>query len=159
MQAHTALPRLFPTNGSSDASPRTVVPISPCGTLFGFSLLLHEPGLLENSYKFAVTARNFRNRFSPRNFVRAPLNERLPEICAAHSEANETRNASRIRQPFAHLFVVLATAQNDAADALTASLARRCHHPLAVLLPVESFDFPNIRLNVRVLELFNRVNH
>src|SRR6516165_4237671 len=105
MQAHTVLSllSLFPTNGMSDACPRTVVPISPRGALLGFFLLPHEPGLLENAYKFAVAARNFRNRFSSRNFVRAPLNERLPEICAAHSEANETGNASRIRQPFVYL--------------------------------------------------------
>src|SRR6516162_1284579 len=143
----------------SDARPRTVVPISPCGALLGFSLLPHEPGLLENAYKFSVAARNCRNGFFSRDFACAPINERLPEICTAHSEANETGNASRIRQPFVYLFLVLATAQNDAADALTASLARSCHHLLAVLPPVEPFDFPNIRLNVLVLELFDRVNH
>src|SRR5271157_3761191 len=98
----------------SDASRRPVGPISPRrDPLHGFSLLPHESCLLENAYKFAVAARNFRNRFCSLNFVRAPLNERLPEICAAHSEANETGNASRNCQPFVHLFVVLATAQDD----------------------------------------------
>src|SRR3974377_1735839 len=97
MQAHTVLSllSLFPTNGMSDACPRTVVPISPRGPLLGF-FIPYEPGLLENAYKFAVAARNFRNRLSSRNFVRAPLNEWLPAICTADSEANDTAKARRL---------------------------------------------------------------
>src|SRR5438034_1876111 len=82
-------------------------PSSSCGTDFFF---------FKDVHKLPVAAGDLGHSVLPRDLLGAPVNERLPEVRPAHSEADEPRDTGRRRQPFAHLFVVLAAAQNDAAD-------------------------------------------
>ena len=58
-----------------------------------------------------------------------------------------------------HFLVVLAAAQNDAADSVPAVSARGGHDLFAVLAPVQSFDLPNIRLDAGVLKLHDGLHH
>ena len=95
----------------------------------------------------------------PRYLLRTPVNEWIPETGAAHSEADEPGNRRCYSEPFAHLLVVFTTAEDDAAYLIAAPAAGSSHNPLAVFVPVEPFDLPNIRLNLRVLKLLNGLCH
>jgi hypothetical protein len=55
--------------------------------------------------------------------------------------------------------VVLAAAENDAADVVTAAIPRCRHDALAVLAAIEALDFPHIRIDAGILELADRLDH
>src|SRR5881396_2260324 len=93
-------------------------PSSSCGADF-FSF--------KDVHKLPVAAGDLGYCGLPRDLLGAPVNERFPEVRPAHSEAYEPRHSGRRRQPFAHFLVVLAAAQDDAADFVTAALPRSSH--------------------------------
>ena len=66
----------------------------------------------------------------------------IPETSPAYREADESRDAGGRRQPFVHFLVVLAAAQDDAADFFAAFPPRRCDDFLAVLATIEPLDLP-----------------
>ena len=75
-----------------------------------------------------------------------PINQRLPEIRSPNRKADESRNASRRGQPFAHLFVILATPENDAAHRIAPASPCCLHDLFAVLAAIQSLNLPHIRL-------------
>src|SRR5439155_8043530 len=114
-------------------------PSSSCGTDFFF---------FKDVHKLPVAAGDLGHSGLPRGLLDAPVNERFPEGRPPHSEADESRYHGRRRQPCAHLFVVLATAQDDAAHLVASALPRRSHHFLAVRSAIEPLDFPDVRLDL-----------
>src|SRR5262245_7636312 len=78
---------------------------------------------------------------------RAPVahgDQGIPERGAANCEADESGHLRRCREPLVHFALVFPPAQNDAADLVTASVACRRHHRLAVLAPVQALDLPHV---------------
>src|SRR6266852_1933285 len=63
------------------------------------------------------------------------------------------------RQPLAHLLVVFAPSEDDAPHVGPATAARGGHNLLAVLPPLESFDLPDVGLDLRILKLLDRLGH
>src|SRR4030095_16906389 len=96
---------------------------------------------------------------SSRRLWGPPTDERLPEVGAADREADEAADAGCRRQPLAHLRLVLAPAEDNAADAVPPAAARRSHDLLAVLATVEPLDLPDVRLDAGILELADRPAH
>jgi hypothetical protein len=58
-----------------------------------------------------------------------------------------------------HLLVVFAPAQDDAADVVSATPACRGHDLLAVRATVETFNLPDVWLDLRVLKLLDGLHH
>src|SRR6267143_1716637 len=120
-------------------------------------------GLYASTFKYVhklpITAGNFGRSRVSRHLPGPPVNERLPEDCAAHREADESRDSGRRHQPFTHLFVVFAATQNDAADFVTPALSSSIHDFLAVFATIESFNLPNVWLHVSILELLDGLDH
>src|SRR6266446_2442490 len=117
------------------------------------------PGPLEDVHELAVSTRDLGDGVFPRALLGPPRDERLPEVRASDGEADEPGDAGGRRQPLAHLLVVFAAAQDDAADLRPATPASGGHDPLAVLAPVEPLDLPDVGLDPRVLELLDRLDH
>src|SRR5262249_14015155 len=115
--------------------------------------------ILKNVYELQVSMRNLRHRVRARNLLRPQVDEPVPETGPAYSATDEAFNASRRRQPFAHLPVVFASAQNDEPNFVSATASGRGHNLLAVLAAVEPFDLPYVRFDARVLQLANGPNH
>ena len=65
----------------------------------------------------------------------------------------------RGRQPLAHLFVVLAMPQDDAADFVTTAPMGSRHNFLAILAAVQPPDLAHVRLHLGVLELPDGLDH
>src|SRR5215467_11685440 len=116
-------------------------------------------GVFKNVHKLPVAASDLGDGGFPRRLLGPPVNERIPESCPAYCKANEPRNAGRYRQPLAHLFVVLASPQDDAADFVATAPVGSCHNLLAVLAAVQSLDLPDVRLHPSGLELLNGPDH
>jgi hypothetical protein len=112
-----------------------------------------DASVLKNVHKLPVAVSDLGHSGLPRDLLVPPSNERLPEVRAANSETYEPRHSGRRHQLFAHLFVVLAAAQDDAADFVTAGLPRSSNNFPAVLTAIESLDLPDIWLDMRVKEL------
>src|SRR5260370_7745910 len=74
------------------------------------------PGPLEDVHDLAVSTRDLGDGVFPRALLGPPRDERLPEVRASDGEADEPGDAGGRRQPLAHLLVVFAAAQDDAAD-------------------------------------------
>src|SRR5690349_16067398 len=108
------------------------------------------PGF-EDIHELAIALRHRLDGLFPRDLLGAPVDQRLPEHGAAHGETDEARHGGRGRQPLMHLIVVLAAAEDDAADLVAPAAPRGRHHLLAILAPVEPFDLPEIRLDARIL--------
>ena len=106
-----------------------------------------------------IAAGNLGHRCFPCHLLRAPVDKRLPEARPSDGEANEARHSSRGCQPFANLLIVLTPTQNDTTDLCAAVPARSSHNPFAVLVPVESFDLPYVRLDACVLKLLDGLRH
>src|SRR5260370_6307592 len=73
--------------------------------------------------EFTITPRNLGNGGFARGSLLPPFDEGFPEVGAPDSEADEAWHGSRSGQPFAHLIVVFAPAQNDATDFIAPSAA------------------------------------
>src|SRR5207249_8805493 len=61
--------------------------------------------------------------------------------------------------PLDDLRLVLAPAEDDAANLAPSVAARRGDDPLAVLSPVESLDLPEVALDARLLHLVDGFDH
>src|SRR5688572_3082582 len=81
--------------------------------------------VFKNVHKLAVSARNLGHGVLARDLICPQVNERIPEDGSAHGETNEPRNAGRSRQPFLRLFVIFASAQNNAANFIPVAAPRR----------------------------------
>src|SRR5262245_12931038 len=114
---------------------------------------------LENVHELPVSARNLGHGVLARDLLRPQINERIPETGPAHGETDKSRDAGRRRQPFAYLFVIFASSQNDATHFVPVVTPRRGHNLLAVLTAVEPLDLPHVRFNPHVLQLMNGLNH
>src|ERR1700722_3747555 len=106
-----------------------------------------------------ISPGNLRYGGVPRYLLCTPVNQRIPEAGSANGKPNEARNRSSGREAFADLSVVFAPSENDAADSVPASPAGSSNNPFAVLLPLEAFDLPYVRLDPRVLKVHNGLRH
>src|SRR5438876_3955995 len=116
-------------------------------------------GSLEDVHELAVSTRDLGDGVFACAVLGPPLDERLPEVRPPDGEADEPGDAGCRREPLAHLLVVLAPSQDNAAHPGPATPARGGHDPLAVLAPVEPFDLPDVRLDLGILELLDRLDH
>src|SRR5262245_29383672 len=114
---------------------------------------------LKNVHELAVSARNLGHGGLARYLLRPQVNERIPETGPANCKTDEPRDAGRRRQPFAHLLVIFASAQNDATHFIPGAAPRRGHNLLAVLTAAAPLYLPNIRFNPRVLQFMNCLDH
>src|SRR6266853_378662 len=110
-------------------------------------------------HKLTIAAGNFGHSGVPRYLSGPPANERLPESRPAHCETDKPRDSGRDNQPFAYFFVVFAAAQNDAAHFFPSAPTRGSHDFFAIFATIESLDFPDIRLDMSLLELLDGPGH
>src|SRR5207247_7662674 len=87
------------------------------------------------------------------------VNEWLPEIRPAHRETDETFDSSGRCQPLAHLLIIFAATKNDATDSIPSIAVRGGHDLFTVIATIKSLNFPDIRLDARVLHLSDGLNH
>src|SRR5439155_25337725 len=73
-------------------------------------------GLLENVDPLAVPPGNLVGGLRGRDLLVAPGHQGLPEAGAAHGEADEARHGGRRAEPLDDLRLVLAPAEDDAAN-------------------------------------------
>src|SRR6266446_171279 len=140
--------------------PRPIMP--SCIFISSVSRLLRGNDFLagfENLNKLLISASNFGDCVISSYLACAPVNEWTPEARPAHGEANEARNCSCGSEPLADFVIVLAPAEDDAADSVPAAAAGSSHNPFAVFLTLEPFNLPHVRLNPRILELLNSLSH
>src|SRR5262249_15574854 len=71
-------------------------------------------GVLEKIRKFTIVLSYLNPRVIARDFPSPQIDKRVPETGPAHGETDESWNASRRLQPFAHFFIVFASAENNA---------------------------------------------
>src|SRR5580698_1650108 len=90
----------------------------------------------ENVHKLAIATSYFGDGVFPRNFLGQPAYKRLPKIGPAHGETHKTRNRRGRSQPFAYFLVVLAAAEDDAADLIAAVPAGYRHNTCAILAAI-----------------------
>src|SRR5262249_47948223 len=110
-------------------------------------------------YKLPIAAGHLSHRGLSRGLLVPPEHKRLPEVGPTHGEADEAWHSRRCRQPFAYLFVVFATPQDDAADFVATAPTRGRHNLRAVLAAVQPLDLPHVRLYLSVLELLDALDH
>src|SRR6266446_6007595 len=116
-------------------------------------------GLLEDVHELPISAGDLGDGLLSRRLFAPPADQWLPEVGAADREPDEARDSSCRRQPLTHLLLVLAPAEDDAADAIPAATVGGGHDPLAVLPTVEPLDLPDVRLDSGTLELADRLDH
>src|SRR6266478_10088137 len=116
-------------------------------------------GLLEDVHELPISAGDLGDGLLSGRLFAPPADQWLPEVGAADREPDEARDSGGGHQPLAHLLLVLAPAEDDAADAVPAVAARGGDDPLAVLATVEPFDLPDVRLDSGILELADRLDH
>src|SRR6267378_6227214 len=136
--------------------PRPIMP--SCISISSVSRLLSGNDFLagfENLNKLLISASNFGDCVISSYLACTPVNEWTPEARPAHGEANEARNCSCGSEPLANFAIVLAPTEDDAADSVPAAAAGSSHKPFAVLVTLEPFDLPDVRLNPRILKLLN----
>src|SRR5215831_14473364 len=121
-----------------------------CGTGMSFFKSVH---------KLPIAAGHLSHSGLPRGLLITPEHKRLPEVGPTHGEADEAWYSGRRRQPFAHLFVVFATPQDDAADFVATAPTRGRHNLRAILAAVQPLDLPHVRLYLCVLELLDALDH
>src|SRR5262252_9614212 len=121
-----------------------------CGTGMSFFKSVH---------KLAIAASHLIHRGLPRRLLVAPVDKWLPEVGPTHGETDKAWHAGRRRQPFAHLFVVFSTPQDDAADIVATALTHGRHNLRAVLAAVQPLDLPHVRLYLCVLKLLDALDH
>src|SRR4051794_31631257 len=117
------------------------------------------PVPLEDLCEFPVSPRYLEHRVFPPDLLSAPVNERIPEGRPAHRETDKSRNAGRSPEPLVYFGVIFSSAQDDAANFVTAFATRGGHDALAILTTVETLDLPHIRLHARILEFPDRADH
>jgi len=100
---------------------------------------------------------NFGRSGVSRHLPGPPVNERLPEDCAAHAKPMNPGLRPR-HQPFTHLLVVFA-ATRMMQPTLSRRLSSSIHDFLAVFATIESFNLPNVWLHVSILELLDGPDH
>src|SRR5207244_3944612 len=113
----------------------------------------------EDANILLVPTGNFRNGRLAGDLLGVPRDERLPKVGPTHRESDETRHAGGNLEPLVYVFIILAAAEYDAAHLVAPAAPGRGHNRGAVFAAVKSLDFPDVRLDARVLELFDRLNH
>ena len=115
--------------------------------------------VLEGVHELPIASGDLGHGGLARGLFPQPVDQRFPKNGATNRKADEAPDCGRRGQPFAHLPVVLAAAQDDAADVVTAAPAGDGHDPFAILTPIEALDLPDVDLDLRVLQLFDRPEH
>src|SRR5262249_3805748 len=115
--------------------------------------------VLKNVHNLPVSTRDLGHGGLARDLLRPQVNQRIPENGPAHGKTDEPWNAGRRCQPFAHLLVIFASAQNDATHFVPVAAPRCGHNLLTVLTAVEPLDLPHVRFNPCILQLANGLNH
>src|SRR5215469_215095 len=110
-------------------------------------------GIFENIHEFPITTCDLGECRLASDLLGAHVDQWTPETGAPYSESDEAIDCGCSGEPLPHLLIVLSTAEDDAADFLAMATARHGHNLFAVFATVESFDLPNVRLDLRVLEL------
>ena len=142
-------------------SPRPIIPSCIVDLLhngFSGSSILRRLGssaLSKMSDKFPVARGDLGYRVFARDLLRPPGDQGIPETVRPTAKPMNPGTAGRRREPFTHLCVVLAPAQDDAAHFIPATAARSGHDLHAVLAAVQALDLPDVRLNTRVLKLLD----
>src|SRR5882672_3078673 len=139
--------------------PRPAIPICIYAPFSPSSSANLYADILKNVHKRPISMRNLGHGVLASDLLRPQVDEWIPETGPAHGETDEARNAGRRRQPFAHLFVIFAPAQNDATHFVPAVTPRGGHNLLAVLVAVKPLDLPHIRFDACVLQLVNGPDH
>src|SRR6266849_2450843 len=117
------------------------------------------PASLEDVHELTVPTRDLGDGVFARGLLGSPCSQRLPEDRPPDGEAAEPGDGGGRRQPLAHLLVVFAPSEDDAPHVGPATAARGGHNLLAVLPPLESFDLPDVGLDLRILKLLDRLGH
>src|SRR2546422_250087 len=136
--------------------PRPIIPSCMAVTP---SLPSRRTGRVEGVHELLVASRDLCHGRLSRRLLGPPCNERIPEHCPAHGEADESWDSGGHLQPVAHLLGILAAAQDDAAYLVATAPARDGDDPLAVLVPVKPFDLPDVGLDLRILKLLDGLDH
>src|SRR5262245_56557062 len=115
--------------------------------------------LVKGAGKFAVAAGDFVSGDLSGEVSSAPVDERVPEDRSANGKADEARYDCGHRQPLMDLFLILAPAEDDAANVAAAIPPGNGHNLLAVLTAIEPLDFPDIWLDASILKLLDHLHH
>ena len=86
-------------------------------------------GRLEDVHPLSIAPRDLADRGLARNPSLLPVSQRAPEARPAHREADEPRHGRRGLQPLADLRVILAAAEDDAADVVSPAAAAPRRRP------------------------------
>ncbi len=93
------------------------------------------------------------------DFFGAEVDDGLEEAGAADGEADEAGDFGGGGEPLDDFLFVFSAAEDDAADAVASVAAGGVDDGLAVLLAVETFDFPDVGFDAGVLEGFDGADH
>src|SRR5206468_11259192 len=74
-------------------------------------------------------------------------------------ETDETLDSSGRRQPLALLLIIFAATEYVATNSIPSIAVRGGHDLFTVIAMIESLNFPDIRLDARVLHLSDSLNH
>src|SRR6266496_2281141 len=117
------------------------------------------PRLVKNVHKLAIAAGDLSDRILASDFLRSHVNQRIPETGPPDGEADETLDCRRSRQPLAYLLIVLSAAEDDAADIVASATPGDSYYLFAVFPAIKSLDLPDVRLDLRVLEFHDGLDH
>jgi hypothetical protein len=115
--------------------------------------------LFEGVGEAAVAAGDLAGGGFSGDFSSTPGDERVLEDRAANSKTNEAGYAGCHSEPLVNFFLIFAPAKDNAAHAAAPGPPGSSNDLLAILAGIEAFDFPDIRLDARVLELLNGLYH
>src|SRR5215469_4453290 len=115
-------------------------------------------GLIKDAHELLIASANSVHGIFAGDVRVSQLYEGIPEHCAADGKANESRDTRRCFQPLANFLVVLAAAQNDAANFVPPAAPCGGNDFLAILGQVKPFDLPDVRFNANVLQLLDSSN-
>src|SRR5262245_18107600 len=97
---------------------------------------------LEQIHKLTIAPGDLRNGLITGRAFAPPGDQRLPEDRAADRKSDEPGYSRRDPEPLTYFPIVLAATENDAADIMAATGARRRHDALAILGTCEPLDLP-----------------
>src|SRR6266496_4190639 len=117
------------------------------------------PRLVKNVHKLAIAAGDLSDRVLASDFLRSHVNQRIPETGTAYGKTDETLDSCRDRQPLTHLLIVLSAAENDTADIVASATPGNSYHFFAVFPAIKSFYLPDVRFDLRILELHDGLDH
>ena len=106
---------------------------------------------LENVHKTLIAAADLLDDSFPRHLLVAERHKGVPECRAANRKTNEPRNRRGCCQLLADFLVILTTAQNNAANIISAVTASSGNDFFAIFPAIKPFNLPDIRFHPGVL--------